>query len=637
MSDVLETPGLGGLVVDWPVCGAGGGGSCTGIRVGFYGRCWAHLTSEELAQALGSLSPGGDVDARGTELGGELLDKILGTLRDPNTNRLQIADARFEGARFGSRAGFFGVKFAGYAGFADAKFGPNAGFGNAQFSGPAEFTGAKFSGPVAFGGARFSGPVAFYKAEFSGAAAFGGAKFAVDARFDRARFAGDARFGGARFHGDAVFDHGKFGGDTGFDSVKFGGAARFVSASFGGQARFDGAEFTSNAWYLRAEFGHTARFGQAKFSHDVWFNEAKFSQDVWFNEAKFSRDARFDEVHAEGGLVVGPSVVGGTLALRRVQVGGVVRVAAAAKRLDCEGGEFGGRVWFSLWDGEAWLTDSVFTGPVTVESSLEPIGPAALEQVAQLPETCSRVVLRSLRGADAENLTLVDVDLGRCVLSGLRRPELLRLDGRCAFRPVPPGWCVRWRWVPWRWMTREAVFEEHVWRQSECMPGWTAEPGEGADDSAGAVVGPARLAVLYRQLRRAVEGAGNAPGAADLYYGEMEMRRLGAVRRGERWLLNGYWLVSGYGLRAWRALAVLGVLVVAAGLLLQRGGYAGPSPNIAGCLLYAAGSVLSIDAVIQGVPAVLTQWGEAIRLVLRVAGPLLLGLAALAVRGRVKR
>ncbi len=30
---------------------------------------------------------------------------------------------------------------------------------------------------------------------------------------------------------------------------------------------------------------------------------------------------------------------------------------------------------------------------------------------------------------------------------------------------------------------------------------------------------------MYRQLRKAVEGAKNEPGAADFYYGEMEMRR----------------------------------------------------------------------------------------------------------------
>jgi hypothetical protein len=64
------------------------------------------------------------------------------------------------------------------------------------------------------------------------------------------------------------------------------------------------------------------------------------------------------------------------------------------------------------------------------------------------------------------------------------------------------------------------------------------------------------------------------------YYGEMEMRRhahrgrtAGASRgRVERAVLTGYWLVSGYGLRAWRALAALAVVLVTfAGLLVWDG------------------------------------------------------------------
>jgi hypothetical protein len=38
-------------------------------------------------------------------------------------------------------------------------------------------------------------------------------------------------------------------------------------------------------------------------------------------------------------------------------------------------------------------------------------------------------------------------------------------------------------------------------------------------------VGPAQLALVYRALRKALEDGANAPGAADFYYGEMEMRR----------------------------------------------------------------------------------------------------------------
>jgi hypothetical protein len=69
-------------------------------------------------------------------------------------------------------------------------------------------------------------------------------------------------------------------------------------------------------------------------------------------------------------------------------------------------------------------------------------------------------------------------------------------------------------------------------------------------------------------LRKGRQDAKDEPGAADFYYGEMEMRRHArgsasnrrrASSRGrvERGILTAYWLVSGYGLRAWRALAGL--------------------------------------------------------------------------------
>lgn len=56
----------------------------------------------------------------------------------------------------------------------------------------------------------------------------------------------------------------------------------------------------------------------------------------------------------------------------------------------------------------------------------------------------------------------------------------------------------------------------------------------------------------------------NEPGAADFYYGEMQMRRRDtATPAAERMILALYWLVSCYGMRAARALAVLAVLVLA--------------------------------------------------------------------------
>ena len=139
--------------------------------------------------------------------------------------------------------------------------------------------------------------------------------------------------------------------------------------------------------------------------------------------------------------------------------------------------------------------------------------------------------------------------------------------------------------------------------------------------------------------------------------------------------------MSGYGLRAWRALAALALVLVAfAGLLVWEGyedvagsGDAPPastsaaqpgsssttatpaSPStrtapattapaspatsatdqsLVGALLYGARTIIGLNPT----PApVLTELGQVLLIAVRVLGPLLLGLALLALRGRVKR
>jgi hypothetical protein len=92
------------------------------------------------------------------------------------------------------------------------------------------------------------------------------------------------------------------------------------------------------------------------------------------------------------------------------------------------------------------------------------------------------------------------------------------------------------------------------------VPWWPDWLGQRPD-----VLAPGQIAALYRALRKGREDAKDEPGAADFYYGEMEMRRRArrhsadnldgqssAASRGrmERGILTAYWLVSGYGLRA---------------------------------------------------------------------------------------
>jgi len=167
----------------------------------------------------------------------------------------------------------------------------------------------------------------------------------------------------------------------------------------------------------------------------------------------------------------------------------------------------------------------------------------------------------------------------------------------------------------------------------------------------------------------------------------MEMRRLaarghrnqntdhnGAKGRQPRWterrLLDAYWAVSGYGLRAWRALTALAILLVGCAALLILPAFAHlPAPpqqvtsvNLAtGALRYAPitqpsvktgttaavpfGTSLEFTATesttlirASGTPLLETTGaGTVLDIALRLLAPLLLGLALLAVRGRIKR
>jgi hypothetical protein len=80
--------------------------------------------------------------------------------------------------------------------------------------------------------------------------------------------------------------------------------------------------------------------------------------------------------------------------------------------------------------------------------------------------------------------------------------------------------------------------------------------------------------------------------------------------------------------------------VVAAAVGLHQTGFAMPlSPSMPTVLVFAAESVVSLETKLAalGKDFRLTGLGETLRLLLRVAGPVLLALAVLAVRNRVKR
>ncbi|MFI5887985.1 pentapeptide repeat-containing protein [Streptomyces sp. NPDC051554] len=596
---------------------------CRGGHVPGHTACFAHLTAPDRAAYLASLTPGAPVDHRGTPFTGHLLDQLLDTLRDPTTGHPRFGLANFDGA---------------------------------QFSGDAEFSGAQFSGPARFGGAQFSGP----------------------ARFDEARFSGYTWFDGAQFSADAAFGRAQFSADASFDRVQFSGDASFGDARFSGYAEFGGAQFSGPARFGRVRFSGDASFGDARFSAEARFYEVQFSDDVVFDGAKFCSGVLFNGAQFGGATSFGPMVCAGRVDLAGAVFGAPATLEIAAREVRCERTRWDSTATIRLRFATVHLSHAVLSAPVAVTAH-----PTSFETRIGLPVDESlltgstEVRVASVQGVDAAHLVLTDTDLTDCLFSGSFHLDQLRLEGRTTFAPTPSGWHHSGVW-PVRWTRRRTLAEEHHWRaQTTGQPApslgppalsrqWC--PGPHHTDPA-LTPDPVDVAALYRQLRKAFEDGKNEPGAADFYYGECEMRRhdTTSTPKGERRLLWAYWLLSGYGLRASRATGWLLAAMTITVLLLMTFGLPthDPDPATTGTL---HGSKISLtttspDPALHGgwpqrmtgpraekatriaVNSVvfrssgqnLTTAGTYIEMASRLLEPTLLALAALAVRGRIKR
>jgi hypothetical protein len=222
----------------------------------------------------------------------------------------------------------------------------------------------------------------------------------------------------------------------------------------------------------------------------------------------------------------------------------------------------------------------------------------------------------------------------------------MRIEGYSSFDIAPPRLFTARRSIVW---------DEHLlrgtWAQAPRLGRRRWEPPAGLPPVA-APESAAEVEQVYRALRKGCVEAKDEIGAGDFYYGEMEMRRLGQfllarsrrrarwwpgwfAARGEHLLLWLYWLVSGYGLRASRAFAALTVLIALAAAAFVAWGYP-PAAQVT----YADSMRFTLRAatsLLRGPEQDLTPAGEWIELVLRFTGPVLFGLALLAVRGRVRR
>ncbi|MET8347538.1 pentapeptide repeat-containing protein [Streptomyces microflavus] len=665
---------------------------CRGIHVAGHTACLAHLIDTDRDAYLNDLSPGADIDHRGTPFTGGLLHRLLTALHDPTTRQAHIGDASFDGATFTGGAWFDGATFTGGAWFGgatftggasfggatftgdawfdDATFTGGARFGGATFTGNARFDGATFTGDAWFGEATFTGNAWFGEATFTGNARFDGATFTGDAWFGEATFTGNARFDGATFTGDAFFNRATFTGDAWFGEATFTGDALFGEATFTGDALFGKATFTGDALFGKATFTGDALFGKATFTGDAWFGAATFTGDAWFGAATFTSDALFGRARFERASRLGPLVCGGKVVLDGAVFDQPVTVELAAREVSCARTRWASTATLHLRYAEVDLRDAVLEYPMVVAArpdpfpflnSEDPLSEAVLS--GQEPG----VRLTSVGGVDAAHLALHTIDLSMCRFAGAIHLDQLRVDGWCTFATTPTA---RGRRFPWRWSRRNTLPEEHHWRvRTARRParahGWTTPP-QGAPE-----LPPAAVASLYRQLRKSLEDGKNEPDAADFYYGECEMRRHDITRpQGERALLSAYWALSGYGLRATRALVWLGAAMAATVAVMVLWGLpvddpepittgrqaavgqqvtlttdtpdpvnpTGPMPDRATGERFEKGLRVVVNSVVfRSSGQDLTTIGTYTEMVSRLAEPVLLGLAVLAVRSRVKR
>ena len=418
------------------------------------------------------------------------------------------------------------------------------------------------------------------------------------------------------------------------------------------RAGFGRATFTGDAWFGGATFTDHAAFNQATFSRGGWFDGATFSGGTRFDGATFSGGARFISVRFEQARQFGPLLAYRGLVLDDVQFAQPVQIEVSSTGVCCRRARFAGGVQFRLRWAHVVLDDTDLAAP-SILTGISRLSSAELanreEQIARAwrrllaGEISERPQLVSLRRANVAGLGLSNVTAADCRFVGAHNLDKLRLESDVSFAtaPSPAGLGGQ------NWGGREVIAEERAWRADRsrrwAAPGW---PGW-LDDQPG-VLHPGQIAGLYRALRKGREDGKDEPGAADFYYGEMEMRRRarrggnpggqsGAAARGrvERGILTAYWLVSGYGLRAWRAVAWLAVVTALLAVAFHLAGFAVPPRPVSywTSLLYAFRATLSLTDN----QVTLTAWGQLLQAVLRLTGPVLLGLALLALRGRVKR
>jgi len=452
----------------------------------------------------------------------------------------------------------------------------------------AQFERTTFQDDVPFRHATFDGKTSFFQSTFEGLP-----------MFDFAVFNGDTEFAGAVFRregGWATFFQSAFHGEAWFDGATFHGEVKFTGMAVHGDAGFWGCMFLRKATFDDMVVTGTALFGEATFNGVATFERAELRGPAEFKRATFNSHVIFD----------GERMTLGALALTAVTFSRGVKIEVRS--------------------GDIAVDQSTFAAPSVL------MGP---------PSGSTRVV--SLRDADVSSLVLADLDLRPCRFEGAHNLDRLRFERIRPFARMPRG--LRFASTPpyvWRWTDRQAIAEEYEWRlHHEPEWKWGRWKERDAWTSPSWLPGspplrPDEIARIYRSLRKGREDNKDEAGASDFYYGEMEMRRKSApLLSTERFVLFFYWLLSGYALRASRALVSLLATVLVFAALFETWGFKAPR-GFGNAFIFSLETATNLLGPLNQA-VVTSNTGEVLQVALRVLGPLLLGLAVLSLRGRIRR
>ncbi|KOV84712.1 pentapeptide repeat-containing protein [Nocardia sp. NRRL S-836] len=380
-----------------------------------------------------------------------------------------------------------------------------------------------------------------------------------------------------------VLDFGEatFQGGADFRSVVFPGRVFFDDATFGGPLFLNGAHFQEQAWFLRATLteGH---FTETTFDRFAGFHHVRATASLGFTGSVFSGRTDFDDIsapaidftdatfakraemllsgaslftgtHFDGGLDLRLSAKDGTASVRRTHFGASSTITTAALGKDRLSGLFDTARVVSLQETDVEklslvsvdLGDCLFSGAL----NLDKISLSGRIDFARFPKGW-----REARWFEHRKF--------RTSPGPPSRRSLIRED------------------LFWR-VRASAAYYELTGDEAGGRKLWLAAGLPPTHPSPVAVQVPdgPHLASLYRSLRKALEDAKNEPGAGDFYYGEMEVRRLiSPLWSTDGLLLTLYWALSGYGQRASRALTALALLLGTLTVLLTGYGLADTAP-----------------------------------------------------------